>query len=389
MKVVYLRVSSEEQAEKQTIASQRDEVLKYCKAQNLQIDKIYEDEAVSAKIRLAARFPNLPGRTPGPPSGSELWADAMAGRVSEIYCQKFDRIGRKLRDYLNLRHELDRVGVRVVSVQMPIQIPGPIGRMVTQVLGAFAEMDHANILANTWRGLKWKADQFGWTGGYATFGHQQQGQQRTAHLVKHEEHAPIVLHIYVMYDAGSSLQEIADYLNNDLRLPTSRQNPGSIWRASSVRYLLRNPIYTGTPKWARRQWFSVEDEETGETTRHLRLTPERASTKHFPELQIVPQDLWDRVQAKLSENQNEKMAHPVHTYLLRSRIKCETCGRNYMGRGRYYSCQGRHCARRERKSPCASPIIRRTDVESLVWEVAELYVENPETAVQEALAQTA
>jgi site-specific DNA recombinase len=252
----------------------------------------------------------------------------MAGQIDEIYIVNFKRLGRNLRDFLNLHHKLERLGVRVESITEPIP-KGPAGRMMMQMLGAFAELDRENILENTRRGLAGKAANGGWTGGPVPFGYRVEGEERTARLVEHEVYGKLVLRLFEDAAEGKSCQALADYLNA-LGVPTSRQNPGSIWRPNSIRVILTNPIYMGVRQWGRRQWFKVED-EAGNETEHIRMTPERVIPSNCP--QLVSPDLWEKANVALRKNQIVAMAHAKNEYLLRSLITCGICKSKYTGRG--------------------------------------------------------
>lgn len=60
-------------------------------------------------------------------------------------------------------------------------------------------------------------------------------------LVRKSEEARTVAAFFRMYDEGLSLRQIAEEANRQ-RVPTSR---GGQWQASTIRYILRNPIYIG------------------------------------------------------------------------------------------------------------------------------------------------
>ena len=76
------------------------------------------------------------------------------------------------------------------------------------------------------------------------------------------------------------------------------------------------------------------------------------------------------------------MSHAKHLYLLRSKINCDTCGHRYIGRGDYYVCIGRHCAKRWGRSPCPSPSLRRVDLEMAVCDDIEKFAANPGDALR-------
>ncbi len=88
--------------------------------------------------------------------------------------------------------------------------------------------------------------------------------------------------------------------------------------------ILRNEIYIGNVIWNRSEW--VKRPGTRIRTYRLRPRDQWIIEKH-PELRIVPKELWNRVQARLSHT------HPGlpkrgrrGTYLLTGILKCHHCG---------------------------------------------------------------
>lgn len=65
--------------------------------------------------------------------------------------------------------------------------------------------------------------------------------QEDGALVPVSEEARVLADFFRMYQEGKSLRQIADVLNRN-EVPTSR---GGRWRASTIRHILRNPIYVG------------------------------------------------------------------------------------------------------------------------------------------------
>jgi site-specific DNA recombinase len=336
--VVYARVSSEEQKRQDTIAGQISEVTKHCQGKNVVIGHVYRDEGISGSTMLSRR-----------PEGAQLLRDAEAGEINTVYLWKFDRISRNLRDFLNLMDQLEKCGVQIVSVTQPLP-PGPAGRMLVQLLGAFAELDRANITENMRRGRNAKVAAGGFPGGRFAFGYQIVGEQRSAKLVPHPKHAAIVRSMFEAYAKGKTCQDVADSLNQR-GVPTSRG--GTLWRPNSVLTILRNKTY-------------AKD--------------------------IVTAELFARVQVLLSGNQSKKMAHAKNDYLLRGKITCGICGLKYTGRDAYYACVGRHCARRlygDTRKPCTAPLLRRADIEGAVWSRIAGFLRKPGAVLRELERQMA
>src|SRR5881392_3189783 len=102
---IYLRVSTEEQRERQSIATQRTFAESYCAANHISPYGWYEDDGVSGMIPLDAR----------PNGGSRLLADARAGTIDTILVYKLDRLGRESRLILNAVNDLEALGLQVKS----------------------------------------------------------------------------------------------------------------------------------------------------------------------------------------------------------------------------------------------------------------------------------
>jgi site-specific DNA recombinase len=77
----------------------------------------------------------------------------------------------------------------------------------------------------------------------------------------------------------------------------------------------------------------------------------------------------------------------THTYLLRGLIRCETCGRIYVGsfaKGhRYYRC-GASCSFAKPGERCGSKMLRADWLEDAVWQECRRFILNPGEALNEA-----
>src|SRR5829696_3698634 len=88
--VLYLRVSTEEQRERQSIGTQREFGLRYCELHDEHLVDQYPDDGVSGTIPLDQRT-----------EGARLLADARAGRFDIVLIYRLDRLGRDPRGILN------------------------------------------------------------------------------------------------------------------------------------------------------------------------------------------------------------------------------------------------------------------------------------------------
>lgn len=124
------------------------------------------------------------------------------------------------------------------------------------------------------------------------------------------EQAKVVLRVFGEYVAGAGQRAIAQRLNAE-GVPSSRGKPS--WDPSAIRVILLNTKYIGDWSWNRRKFQKAPEallteaerdraRQTGKHPRRSTLRPVEDLVRYRAEqLRIVPQDLWDAVQAKFAE----------------------------------------------------------------------------------------
>lgn len=167
------------------------------------------------------------------------------------------------------------------------------------------------------------------------------------------EQAKWVKQIFEWFDKGKTPRQIASELNQR-KVPSPgasyrRRNPCArygTWSASVLHGelnratgILANPIYVGKLIWNRRKW--VRNPETKRKAPELRPESEWIITEH-PELCIIPQDLWERVQQRRKTKKTWTATRPrTPKYLLSSLLKCAVCESNFVMMDYYrYGCAG-------------------------------------------------
>src|SRR3984957_18904303 len=142
---VYLRVSTEEQRERQSIATQRDFAERYFSLHGPVTSIFYADDGVSGTIPLERR-----------PAGSRMLRDARVKKFDQVLVYKLDRLGRDTRLILNAVDELEKCGVRVRSMTEEFDTATATGKLMLTLLSGFAAHEHAVIpqqAANPCRGV--------------------------------------------------------------------------------------------------------------------------------------------------------------------------------------------------------------------------------------------
>ena len=265
---------------------------------------------------------DMSGATLNRPGLQASLRDARAGRFDVLLVYRVDRIARSLRGLLEILDELDRAGVAFRSVSEHFDTATPVGRMLIQILGAFAEFERATIIDRIVAGMECKAARGAWCGGYRPFGYQV--DQTTHHLLPHPEEAPLVPVIFDLYvNQRLGAKAVAGRLNDR----GHRTRTGRPWNHLAILTVLRNRVYLGEIYF-------------------------RGSYHPAPHPPLVDQPLFEAAQALLAERGDTpaERAASATTYLLTGRVICEGCGKRYLGmvahgrsqRYRYYTCYTRH-----------------------------------------------
>ena len=133
----YYRVSNSDQ----NYNSQKLGVEEYCKRCGYEIDKEVIDDGVSGTVKAKDR---------------NLWKiikEAKSGDL--VITSELSRIGRSTTDVLQTLNTLSKKGVNVYFVKQGMQLDqSPMGKMMTAILSAFAEMERDLISQRTKEGLE-------------------------------------------------------------------------------------------------------------------------------------------------------------------------------------------------------------------------------------------
>jgi site-specific DNA recombinase len=116
-------------------------------------------------------------------------------------------------------------------------------------------------------------------------------RQSVTRQVNHEQ-AAIVRHIFELYTAGAGMLTIAHRLNEEGVKPPR----GRGWAPSGIREMLYRPLYRGELVWNRSQ-----REVRGGTKKQRKRDESEWLRFEAPGLRIIPDELWQRVKARLNE----------------------------------------------------------------------------------------
>jgi site-specific DNA recombinase len=393
---IYARVSGEQQAKEDTIASQLEAVTQRIASDALECDPElrFVDDGVSGSLLIR-------------PGLERLRDQASAGAIDRLYMLDPDRLSRKYAYQVLILEELARCGVEVVFLRNPIG-RGPEADLLLQVQGMIAEYERAKIMERCRRGKQHAARRgsvnvlSGAPYGYRYVGkHDGDGEARYQVVA---EEARVVRKIFEWVGRERcSIGEVCRRLQRD-GVPT--RTGKSAWDRSVVWLILKNPAYKGTAAFGKTR--------SGEL-KLQRLRPQRGRPEYprrpvsrvdtSPQDQIfidvpglVSADLFGAVQAQLEENRQRRRDRPGGgRYLLQGLVVCKRCGYGCYGKptsrasakgeGRvpyaYYRCTGSDAYRFGGQRLCWNKQIRTDMLDAAVWQDVRSLLSEPERVRRE------
>src|SRR6516165_6566746 len=255
MAAIYARVSSEQQREENTIASQTASLIEFAKSHDLEVPKewVFEDEGYS-------------GATLERPGLERMRDLAAEGQIQVVLAYSPDRLSRKYAYQILLIEEFSRHGVETVFVKLP-QGDSAEDQLLVQFQGMIAEYERAQILERSRRGKRHRARQGQisvLSGAPYGYNYVRKSDESAAHYQIIEAEADVVRLVYERYTVeGLSIGAITRQLNKE-GVPTRKRI--SRWERSTVWAMLRNPAYKGAACFGK-----TEVRQRQRVTRPLRM----------------------------------------------------------------------------------------------------------------------
>jgi site-specific DNA recombinase len=280
------------------------------------------------------------------------------------------RLYRNLGDSMKFVERLNFIGIRVVSVSQGIDTQNEQSDVLMTVHSLVDSLYIKELAKKTHRGLEGCALKGLHTGGRC-FGYDNKRDGESVRLSINEAEAAVVRRIFQMAAEGGSLKGIAKTLNRE-HLPPPRKRTGKVlatWYPSAIREMLRRDLYAGRLVWNRRRFVK----KPGSNKRVSRERPKSEwLTQDKPELRIVDEPLWDRVQERLAVvaarynfGNCPGLLHRASSssYLLTGFMKCGSCGANLIivsGRGKHnHPRYG--CPQNFNRGACSNSVRERAD----------------------------
>ena len=360
---IYARYSSDLQSET-SIEDQIEVCRRYTKQRGWTVVSTYDDRAISGASTVRPGF-------------QAMMTDAANGSFDAVVAESLDRLGRRVADISSLHDDLSfrRIALHTVAT-------GEVTALLAGILGTVGQQYLLDLRDKTRRGLLGRI-LAGKSGGGLAYGYRIPDAKIGEREIVDTE-ARVVRRIFDEYASGNSPRKIAKRLNEE-GIPGPS---GRTWGDTTIRGqidrgtgLLNNDLYVGRLVWNRCSY--VKDPKSGK--RLARPNPtDQWETVEVPNLQIIDDNLWDRVKARQKEVRIEmgrdssgNALNRVHRrkYLFSGLLKCGVCGAAFtiVGKDRY------GCAAHRSKGICSnSQSIRRQVIEDRILSGLKIRLMAPE-----------
>lgn len=331
---IYIRVSTEDQAEKYGPDLQRESARSFIKSKGK-----LDDAKTDAYILAGEEYiyvDDISGSTypEDRPAFSRLQEDVLnapEGRkpFDAVVVYKIDRFARRLRVLLDIVDFFEENEIKFMSANESIDTSTPFGRAILGILGIISELEIENIKLRTQDGRAEANKKGVIMGGSAPYGYRKNSEKQPVILQEEAEVVESIFDYFVRLRWTS--HRIAQYLTENKFLSPDasavkrgkrkgnikKKNKASFWRAEKITSILSNRFYIGE------HYYGKYNSGKRVPKKDWKLSPHR----HTPIIDILT---FEKAQKLLKSTQIENSAsrrkkQDKHLYLLSGLLKCDCC----------------------------------------------------------------
>ncbi len=391
---IYARVSSEQQAEANTIASQLTALQERAEA-----------DGVSVSAAMTFLDDGYSGATLVRPALERLRDAMSAGLIERLYVHSPDRLARKYAYQVFLVEEFLHVGVAVVFLNRELG-QSPEDDLLLQVQGMMAEYERAKIMERNRRG-KLHAARSGSVNvlGGAPYGYRYISKHHGGGQARYEVVADEARVVRQVFDwVGRERLSIGEVCRRLMQAGELTRTGRTVWDRSVVWGMLKNPAYMGSAAFGKTRQGPLRPRLRSQ--RGKPLQPRQATSEydvpseHWIRIAVpalVDPDVFEAGQAQLEENRRHaRQASRGARYLLQGLLQCQHCGYAFYGKPlspsarknrprayAYYRCLGTDAYRFGGERICLNTQVRTDRLELAVWHEVCALLAQPERLTQE------
>ncbi len=359
---IYCRLSEEDKHKQLpsddsgSIQNQKSMLQQYAAEHGWEVYDVYSDDDYAGADRNRPAF-------------NRLLNDASKRRFDIILCKTQSRFTRELELVETYIHGLLPLwGIRFVSIVDNADTANKGNKKSRQINGLVNEWYLEDMSENIRSVLTDRRKNGLHIGSFALYGYQKDPDQKGRLLID-EEAAAVVREVFTLYAHGYGKTAIARILN-EKRIPNPTEykrlhglryhqtENSTLWKYDTISHMLTNEMYIGNMVQGRSGSVSYK-------TKQKKPRPKSewyiVKNTHEP---IISQDLWEQVQALLTQRARPFQAGSIG--LFAGKARCLYCGytmRSTVSRGRrYLKCPNRHVS----KDACPGAFIRTDALEQLV-----------------------
>ena len=300
--VGYARYSTEFQTDN-SIAYQTTAIQEYCEKHDINLLKVYSDEAMT-------------GTNTNRPAFQQMLAAAEQHLFDAVIIYDISRGSRNVVDWFSFRQEMARIDIQVISCNQHLgDILDPntyLTELITAGIGQHMVLDTRKKSID---GKNERAKKGIFCGGTPPLGY----DINDGNYIINPKEAKIVQTIFTMYADGHSYNEILKELDGAVG------KAGRPLGKNSLYSILKNERYIGVYTWNKRK---------------IKIMGKWAGGRPNPDIvrienaipPIIDETIWRKVEERMKDNSRRATSKSCrHNYLLSGLIQCDKCGATFVG----------------------------------------------------------
>lgn len=302
--VSYLRVSSKEQMENESLSVQRKGCIEYARKNSLDLVEQFGNTYESAKTDERKEFNKMLAFVKNPKN-----------KINIILVYSVDRFSRSGADSIYLLNELRKTGKKLIAVTQPIDTTSSSGKLHQNMMLLFSEFDNNQRREKTIAGIKEKLLKGEWPSKVAT-GYNQRHEDKVQ-IIEINAKGKLIQKAFMLKSEGWTNIEIQQKIKT-LGLTLSKQKLTEIFKNSFYCGIMQHRVLDYKPVVGKH--------------------PQIISRAIFEKINGAPKLL------RVAENKKEDELLP-----LKRHIKCDVCGTSWTGyevkkkKKWYYKCNKKGC----------------------------------------------
>lgn len=294
--ILYIRVSTDEQAEKgHSLQHQEERLRNYCLQNGIEVLQLFKED-YSAKTFDRPEWKKV-----------LIYLKSNKEQADLVLFLKWDRFSRNAPEAYNMISVLNKLKAEPQSIEQPLDLSVPENKIMLAIYLATPEVENDRRSLNTIAGTRRALKNGNWTN-MAPIGYTNKRDDANKPIIVPSQSAQLVKYAFEIMSTGNYPIDIARKMLNKKGLITSRNN---FW------WMLRNPIYIGkviVPAYKDEESMLVDGKHEAIITADL-----------FNTVQDV---LLGRKKVNMPSQQNKKEELPLRGFLA-----CKVCGKTLTGSG--------------------------------------------------------